>query len=269
MAGTDMKHSAFLFDFTRAIARAPGASVVVGLRDGEGDDPDFDAVLAEHEAYILAMRNLGIEVHVLPAAENFPDSIFVEDSALVFCEGAILLRPGAESRAGETTLMGPVLAQHFDTLLTLTKGHVDGGDVLVTPDAIVIGLSNRTDRAGAEALCALLDTLGKRAIVADTPPGILHFKTGCGMLDEETVFVAPQLADCPAFSGLRVLVAPEGEEGAANVLRVRDRLFIGDQWPKSRDLIEQHGVRTLNLSVSEIAKIDAGLSCMSLRWCTD
>ena len=115
----------------------------------------------------------------------------------------------------------------------------------------------------------LLDKLGKRAIIADTPSGILHFKSGCGMIDEETVFVTPALSACPAFSGLRVLVTPEGEHGAANVLRVRDRLFVGDDWSRSRDLIEKHGIRTQSLSVSEIAKIDAGLSCMSLRWCAD
>ena len=258
-----------LFAFSQAIARHPGRSVVQGLRDGDREDPDFNIVLAEHAAYVMAMRDLGIEVHVLPAKEDFPDSIFVEDCALVFGEGAILLKSGAESRAGEAVLIAPVLAQHFDTVLTLTKGHVDGGDVLVTPSTVVIGLSNRTDREGAEALGTLLDKLGKRAIVADTPPGILHFKTGCGMIDEETVFVAPPLAACPAFSGHRVLVTPEREDGAANVLRVRDRLFIGDQWPRSRDLIEQYGVRTHGLSVSEIAKIDAGLSCMSLRWCAD
>ncbi len=258
-----------LFAFSQAIARLPGRSVVQGLREGDREDPEFNLVLAEHAAYVMAMRDLGIDVHVLPAKEDFPDSIFVEDCALVFGEGAILLKSGAESRVGEAPLIAPVLARHFDTVHAMVEGHVDGGDVLVTPSAVVIGLSNRTDREGAAALGALLDKLGKRAIVADTPSGILHFKTGCGMIDEETVFVAPPLASCPAFSGLRVLVAPEGEEAAANVLRVRDRLFIGDQWPKSRDLIEQHGVRTLTLSVSEIAKIDAGLSCMSLRWCAD
>lgn len=258
-----------LFAFSHAIARLPGRSVVLGLRDGQGNDPDFNVVVAEHEAYVTAMRNLGIQVHILPAAEEFPDSIFVEDCALVFGEGAILLKPGAESRAGEAALIAPVLAQHFDIVLTLTKGHVDGGDVLETPNGIVIGLSHRTDRDGAEALGLLLDKLGKRAIVADTPTGILHFKTGCGMIDEETVFVAPPLAACPAFSGLRVLATPEGEEGAANVLRVRDTLFIGDHWPRSRELIEKCGIRTQCLSVSEIAKIDAGLSCMSLRWCAD
>ena len=257
------------FGFTHAIVRTPGRSVVNGLRDGEGCDPDFDAVLAEHEAYVAALRLAGVEADVLPPEEDYPDSIFVEDTALVFGEGAILLKPGAESRAGEGALIVPVLKRHFATVLELIEGHVDGGDVLVAPGGVVIGLSNRTDRAGAEALGALLEKFGRQAVIADTPPGVLHFKTGCGMIDEETVFVAPQLADCPAFSGLRILVTPVGESAAANVLRVRERLFIGNHWPRSRDLIEAHGVRTVGLPVSEIAKIDAGLSCMSLRWCAD
>lgn len=255
-----------LFGFTHAIVRTPGRSVVSGLRDGEGEDPDFGRVLVEHEAYVAALSLAEVEADVLPPEEDYPDSVFVEDTALVFAEGAILLKPGAESRAGEASLMTPVLKQHFATVLLLTEGHVDGGDVLVIPGGVVIGLSNRTDRAGAKALGALLAALGKRAVIAETPPGILHFKTECGMIDDETVFVAPPLADCPAFAGLRVLVTPHGEAGAANVLRVRDRLFIGDQWPRSRDLIEALGVRTVGLPVAEIAKIDAGLSCMSLRW---
>lgn len=258
-----------LFGFTRAIARLPGRSVVNGLSNGVGDSAEFEAVLTEHDAYVSALRAVGVEVDLLPAEEDYPDSIFVEDAALVFGEGAILLKPGAESRAGEAALIAPVLDRHFARVLNLSQGHVDGGDVLVTPMGVVIGLSNRTDRHGAEALGGLLDRLGKRAIVAETPSGILHFKTGCGMIDEETVFVVPSLAACPAFSGLRVLVTPEGEDGAANVLRVRDRLFVGEDWSRSRDLIEKHGIRTQSLSVSEIAKIDAGLSCMSLRWCAD
>ena len=255
-----------LFDFTHAIARVPGRSVIGGLRDGDGADPDYDILLGEHQTYVDALRAAGVAVELLPAEEGYPDSIFVEDAALVFGTGAILLKPGAKSRAGEATLIAPVLQRHFPAVLSLDAGHVDGGDVLVTPGGVVIGLSHRTDRSGAEALGGLLAKLGKRAIIADTPTGILHFKTGCGMIDEETVFVAPAMADCPAFAGLRVVVTPAGEAGAANVLRVRDRLFIGAHWPRSRDLIDALGISTVGLPVSEIGKIDAGLSCMSLRW---
>lgn len=237
-----------------------------GLRDGAGADPDFETLSGEHRAYVSALREAGIEVELLPAEEGFPDSTFVEDVALVFGEGAILLRPGAESRAGEAALIAPVLKRHFDTVLVLEEGHVDGGDVLVAPHGVIIGLSHRTDKAGAEALGKLLVRLGQKPLIADTPRGILHFKTGCGMVDEEAILVAPVMADCPAFAGLRVLVTPAGEEGAANVLRVGKSLLIGKQYPRSRELIESLGIETFPLAVNEIAKVDAGLSCMSLRW---
>lgn len=255
-----------LFDFTHAIARVPGRSVVHGLRDGAGADPDFEALTGEHLAYVSALQNAGVKVELLPAEEDFPDSVFVEDAALVFGAGAILLRPGARSRAAEAELIAPVLKRRFDTVLVLGEGHADGGDVLVTPHGVVIGLSHRTDKAGAEALGKLLLQLGRKPLIASTPAGILHFKTGCGMIDEETVLVAPAMVDCLAFSGLRVLVTPAGEEGAANVLRVGDRLFMGAHWPRSREMVERLGVKTFALAVSEIAKVDAGLSCMSLRW---
>lgn len=255
-----------IFDFTHAIVRTPGLSVAKGLRDGEGPDPDFGRVLVEHATYVDALRDEGVEVELLPPEEGYPDSIFVEDTALVFSEGAILLRPGAESRTGEAALIAPVLRRHFETVLALEDGHVDGGDVLVTPAAVVIGLSHRTDRKGAEALSGLLARLGKRAIVAETPKGVLHFKTGCSLIDEETVFALPAMAGCSAFEGLRVVETPAGEEGAANLLRVVDSIFIGDHWPRSIELLEAMGHDVVPLPTSEIAKIDAGLSCMSLRW---
>ena len=254
------------FDFTRAIVRLPGHSAVKGLRDGSGADPDYGVLCAEHQVYLAALRDAGVEVEVLDAEEGFPDSVFVEDAALVFAEGAILLKPGAPSRAGEAALLSPALDRHFGTVLVLESGHVDGGDILATPDAVIIGLSHRTNRDGAEALAVLLSRLGRKAAIAQTPTSVLHFKTGCGMIDEEAVLAVPEMADCGAFNGLRVLIVPEGEEGAANILRVGSRVLIGDDWPKTRDLIERLGIQTVPLPIAEIAKLDAGLSCMSLRW---
>jgi len=254
------------FDFTHAIARLPGRSAVHGLRHGSGADPDFETLASEHHVYVEALQAAGIPVDLLLPEEGFPDSVFVEDAALVFGEGAILLRPGAPSRAGEAALLLPVLERHFDLVLTLSEGHADGGDILATPDAVIIGLSHRTDRKGAESLAVLLSRLGKKAVIEQTPASILHFKTGCGMIDEETVLAVPEMAGCGAFNSLRVLVTPEGEEGAANILRVGSRVLIGDHWPKTRDMIERLGIETVALPVTEIAKLDAGLSCMSLRW---
>ncbi len=256
-----------IFDFTNALVRTPGPSVVAGLRDGGGPDPDYAALLAEHAGYVAALEGLGLTVDVLPPEDAFPDSIFVEDPALVFTEGAIILNLAAPSRAGEADLIAPSLSARFGTVLRMKgPGHADGGDVLVLPDRVLIGLSGRTNRAGAEELISLLAQLGKKAEIAETPPGVLHFKTGCSLIDAETIFALPQMAALEAFAGLRVIAVPEGEEKAANKLRVRDAALIGADFPKSRAIIEGLGVRAIPLAVTEIGKIDAGLSCMSLRW---
>jgi dimethylargininase len=256
-----------MFDYTHAIVRKPGVSVVSGLRAGDGPDPDYAALLGEHDAYVAALRGLGLEVEILPPAEACPDSIFVEDPALVFSEGAIVLNLAARSRAGEAVLIAPVLENSFERVLRMQgPGHADGGDVLVLPDRVLIGLSGRTDREGAEELIGLLAQLGKKAEIAETPSGVLHFKTGCSLIDEGTVFALPQMADSPAFTGLRVVPVPEGETKAANKLRIRDAALVSEGFPKSREIIESFGIKTIALKTEQIGLIDAGLSCMSLRW---
>ncbi len=259
-----------MFDYTHAIVRAPGHSVVSGLRDGSGPDPDYAALVQEHHVYVETLRGLGLHVDILSEAEDFPDSLFVEDPALVFSEGAIVLNLAAPSRAGESKLIAPVLDTYFERVLHMQgPGHADGGDVLVLPDRVLIGLSGRTNRAGAEELVHLLTQLGKKATIAETPPGVLHFKTGCSLIDEETVFALPQMADCSAFAGLRVVPVPAGEEKAANKLRIRDAALISTGFPESQEIIESFGVRTIMLPTEHISRIDAGLSCMSLRWRLD
>ena len=256
-----------MFDYSHAIVRQPGASVISGLRASVGPDPDYAALLDEHAAYVATLRGLGLDVSILPAADDYPDSIFVEDPALVFGEGAIVLNLAESTRAGEAVMIAPELERRFERVLQMQgSGHADGGDILVLPDRVLIGLSGRTDREGAKELIGLLAQLGKKGEIAETPAGVLHFKTGCSLIDEETVFALPQMASLEAFSGLRVIPVPKGEEKAANKLRIRDAALIGDNFPKSREIIEGHGVRTIPLPVEQIGRIDAGLSCMSLRW---
>ena len=258
-------HPVFAFD--NAIVRRPARSVVDGLRAVDLGAPSHAGVVAEHDSYIAALEAAGVSVEVLPALETYPDSIFVEDPALVFPEGAVLLRPGAASRFGETGEIAPVLRRRFATVLELPgPGFADGGDVLVTPGAVMIGLSDRTDRLGAEALVALLASLGRKGVIVTTPPGVLHFKSDCSLLDSQTVLSTKRLSDSGVFAGLNVLNTPEGEEGAANALRVNDRIFVGAAFPKTAALLAEAGYKVVPLPTSEIARIDAGLSCMSLRW---
>jgi len=255
-----------VFTFDRAIVREPAVSVIDGLRAGEGPSPTYGGVLGEHRAYVAALEEAGLIVDVLRPLALFPDSLFVEDPAFVIPEGAILLRPGARSRAGEAAELEPALAAYFETVAGLDVGHADGGDVLILPDEILIGLSARTDRSGAEALARWLASLGRRARIVATPPGVLHFKTACALLDEETVIATPVLAEAGLFGALEVVQTSEGEEAAANLLRVNDLVFVGEAFPRTIERIVNRGHPVRPLPTAQIARIDAGLSCMSLRW---
>jgi dimethylargininase len=256
-----------VFDFDHAIVRAPARSVVDGLRSDPKARPDYDGIVQEHAAYIAALRGAGLTVEVLSPLERYPDSMFVEDPALVFPEAAILLRPGAPSRSGESDEMRSALKRHFQLVVELERGQfVDGGDILITPDSVVIGLSARTRAAGADALRRKLASLGRAARIVDVPDGMLHLKSGVSLLDEETLLATARVASTGLFAGFRTLVVPEDESAAANAIRVNDAVFAGDCYPRTLDLLAKEHFDLLQLPVTEIAKLDAGLSCMSLRW---
>lgn len=252
-----------VFDFDRAIVRQPAESVVDGLRTGS-EPPLHSQVLAEHRAYVAALEGAGVRVEILPELPEHPDSVFVEDPAFVLAEGAILLRPGAPSRFAEAASLAPALHRHFAHVATVGEGFVDGGDILVLPDEILIGLSARTDQTGAERFCELVRDLGRSARIVEPPPGLLHLKTGCALIDERTLIAVPAMA--PLFPGYEVLVTPEGEEHAANLIRVNDRILMGNAFPRTAALLSERDLDVVETPASEIAKIDAGLSCMSLRW---
>ena len=254
------------YEFSHAIVRAPGETAVHGLRAHDGPGPTYSGLLNEHRAYVAALRGAGVEVVELPPLEAFPDSMFVEDPAFVHGDTAIVLRPGAASRVEEAERLTPTLFQNFRQVLRVQQGFCDGGDVLVLRDRVMIGLSNRTDRAGATALAALLDEFGLASEIVAPPPGVLHLKTACSLVDEETVTVTPELDESGIFDGLCRIVVPEDEAPAANVLRVNQVLLANAQFPHTLDLLDRHGARLAPLDTREINRIDAGLSCMSLRW---
>jgi dimethylargininase len=254
------------FDFTDALLRRPGLSSVRGLRASGGPDPQFAGLVEEHAAYAAALQAAGLDVTILDPLESHPDALFVEDPALVFPEGAIVLRPGAVSRADEGALLRGELSARFEQVLELGTGHADGGDVLAMPDRVFIGLSARTDSSGAQALAQLLDRLGYRAEIAATPREVLHLKTASSLIDEETVLATAPLAASGIFADYRVLEVPAGEESGANVLRVRDTLLIGQGYPGIAELLNGRAANVVTVANTEIAKIDAGLTCMSLRW---
>jgi dimethylargininase len=255
-----------VFDFNSAIVRKPGRSVVNGLRSTPGPAPVFENIVAEQQSYIAALEAAGVRVTVLDALEQFPDSIFVEDPALVFSQAAILLRPGAPSRMAEARELAPTLKARFATVLELKDGFADGGDILVTPDRVFIGLSSRTNEAGAADLQRLLESIGMTSKVVRVPRGTLHLKTDCSLVDEETLLATPELASSGLLEGYRTVAVPSDERHATNAVRVNEVVLIRADCPRTLDLLQKRGLNVVTLPVSEIARIDAGLSCMSLRW---
>ncbi len=256
-----------VYHFTHAIVRTPCPGIVNGLRAVDVGAPDYGRVIAENAAYVGALREAGLTVEVLPALDTYPDSMFVEDPALVFTEGAIVMRPGAKSRFGEAAEIAPVLRRHFGRVLDLpAPGFADGGDILVLQDRVMIGLSDRTNQTGAEALAAFLKELDKNPLIVRTPANVLHFKSDCSLLDEGTVLSTKRLAAGGVFDGLNIIYTPKGEEGAANALRINDRVLVGKAFPGTIKRLQEAGYHVVPLETSEIAKVDAGLSCMSLRW---
>jgi dimethylargininase len=162
--------------------------------------------------------------------------------------------------------MLPPLERHFERVLRLQEGSVDGGDVLATPNKVFIGQSARTNAEGAKALTALLAEIGLRGAPVATPKGVLHFKSDCSLLDEETVLATTRLSASGVFKNFCVIDVPAGEEGAANAIRVNERVFVSDAFPRTAEMLDKRGYKVVALPTREIARIDAGLSCMSLRW---
>jgi dimethylargininase len=254
------------YRFRSAIVRLPGRSVVNGLRDVDRGEPDFTTYLAEHAHYRAALQEAGVEVHVLPALEAFPDSVFVEDTALCLPQGVIILRPGAPSRRGEADAMAEDCTRLGLPVRRLGDGSVDGGDILVTDREILVGVSARTSPEGFDQLSAIVRNWGYPVRRVLTPRQVLHFKSDCSVLGPDTILATSRLASEPCFSDYDVLVVPQGEEAAANSIRVNDTVLVPAGYPATAGLIEDAGFTVRAVPATQAALLDGGLSCQSLRY---
>lgn len=255
------------FTFSHALCRSPSNSIVEGLRANDHGNPDAGIFREEHEIYVAALRDAGAEVAVLDALEAYPDSVFIEDTALCLKGVAICLQQGAETRRGETKALHSVFEEKMKDILYLqSDGFVDGGDILCTDDTVMVGLSSRTTDKGASDLAPLVEQLGYKLKVFKTPQAVLHFKTASALLDNETIFSTRELSASGCFDGFNIIDVPEGEEAAANALRFNDIVFLSAGHPKSENLLDQHGYTVIPIPTTQAALVDGGLSCMSLRY---
>ena len=255
------------FRFTHAITRRPPLSAVHGLRAEDVGNPDSDVLVRHHDAYVLALRQAGVEVSVLDSLEEFPDSLFVEDTALCLQEGAVVLRPGAPTRFGESMAMAPHLGDLYSEVRQLSgPGFVEGGDILTTETEILVGRSARTNAEGIAELRDAVEDWGYTVRELKTPPGVLHFKSDCSLLDGSTILSTPRLSASGCFEDYTVVDVAEGEEPAANSIRVNDVVFMPSGFPLTTERVRDAGFVVIELENSECQKIDGGLSCLSLRF---
>ena len=255
------------FTFTHAVTRRPCAAIVDGLRAVDTGAPDLSTFQQHHSDYVAALKSTGAQVTELDELDAFPDSVFVEDAALCLQEAAILMRPGAPSRLGEAEKMRPVLEDLYGSVLTIKgPGTIEGGDVLVTETEILVGRSERTDSVGIRELEELVKPLEYRVREVYTPPDVLHFKTDCSLLDDNTILSTRRLAASGCFENYDVIETVEGEEACANSIRFNDIVLFPAGFPETLAKLKSSGFKVVEIGNSEAAKLDGGMSCLSLRF---
>ena len=255
------------YEFTRAITRKPSKSVIDGLRAEDHGTPDLDQMLKDHTDYVATLRETGAEVIELPALDDFPDSVFVEDDALCLKDCAILMRPGAPSRLGEVAEMAPTIRACYDKVFQIEgPGFIEGGDILTTSREILVGKSARTDAAGVAELRDIVTPLGYSLREVQTPPNVLHFKTDCSLLEGNTILSTKRLHASGCFDGYRVLHTADGEEAAANTIRFNRFVLMPAGFPETAKMLRAEGYEVREIGNTECAKIDGGMSCLSLRF---
>ena len=256
------------YRFSHAITRRPAASIALGLRAVDTGAPSLELMAGHHADYVAALKSTGAVVVELAALEAFPDSVFVEDAALCLPHGAVVMRPGAPTRLGEAGEMAPHLAALYGAVVRIegADSFIEGGDILTTEREILVGRSARTNAAGVAELARLVAPWGHRVREVATPPGVLHFKTDCSLLDEETILSTPRLDASGCFAGYRVIRTAAGEEACANSIRFNDLLLMPAGFPRTRDALDKAGYQIREIGNSECAKLDGGMSCLSLRF---
>lgn len=256
-------------EFRHAIVRPPGGSFASGLTTASLGAPDLARARAQHEAYCEALLTCGLALTWLPADDRYPDSTFVEDTAVLTPRAAILTRPGAASREGEVEAIRPALEAFFPRCLAIeAPGTVDGGDICEAGSHVFIGLSERTNAEGARQLASHLVGEGYTTSTVEVrgTPGILHLKSGIAALDDRTLVVIDEWARRPEFQGYELVTVSPRERYAANAVAVNDRVLVAAGRPAFERALRDRGLDPLPLEMSEFEKMDGGLSCLSLRF---
>jgi dimethylargininase len=254
--------------YQHAIVRTPCASFAEGLTTAGLGKPDLPLALNQHRAYCVALEECGLEVTILEPDSQFPDSTFVEDTAVLTGRSAILTHPGAPNRQGEVASVGQNLGQHFSSIKIIQPpGTLDGGDICQAGDHFFIGISHRTNEDGARQLAAILEEERYSTNLIDIRGiDMIHLKSGIAYLGDSRLVLVEGMEQLGDFAGYEIVTVEVDEQYAANCVRINDYLLLAAGYPKLAARLSAFGYKTIPLEMSEFQKMDGGLSCLSLRF---
>ena len=251
--------------FTHAITRKPGMNFAQGITASKHESPNYELIQKQHEAYISALKSLGLEVAVLDSLPDYPDAYFVEDTAVVTPEIAVITNPGAQARNGEQKSVAPVLAQYRKIARINPPGTIDGGDVLIAGLFCFIGISERTNSEVAHQLKMILENYGYTCMPIPVSAG-LHLKSSVNFAGQDLLLITSDYASRPEFNKFEKIVVDKTESYASNSLWINDTLIIPAGFPKTNAYLTSAGFSIIELDISEARKMDGGLTCMSIRF---
>jgi dimethylargininase len=224
---------------------------------------DLARARAEHAEYEATLRQLGCEVKRLPTPDDLPDSVFIEDTAVVLDELAVITRPGAESRRPETVAVAEAVRSYRPVAAILAPGTLDGGDVVVIGRRLLVGVGYRSNEEGVKQLRALVGSQGY-TVESVTFEGCLHLKSAVSYLGDDLVLDNPEWVDPQRFHPLRAIEIDPSEPFAANALRIRDALVYSSDHTRTRKRLEAAGLTIHPVPAGELAKAEGAVTCCSL-----
>lgn len=246
-----------------AVTHVPSPRMQDYERTFVGDQPiDLAAARAQHEGYRAALVACGAKVIVLDVNAAMPDCVFVEDTALVLDELAVMMSPGAESRRAEPAGIEPTLARYRRIERIMLAATIDGGDIVVRGRSVFVGESPRTNARGIARLRSILAPYGY-AVTGVPVHGCLHLKTACSALPDGRLLVNSEWIDCSNFDAAALVPVPAAEPWAGDVLVIGERIVVSDAFPETIALLEQSW-EVVPVAVSEFAKAEGGVTCLSV-----
>ncbi|NIR53100.1 dimethylargininase [candidate division KSB1 bacterium] len=226
---------------------------------------DYEKAVSQHEAYCALLEKCGAKVNKLTANVDYPDGTFVEDTAVVLDEIAVLASMGTESRRGEIAAIETELAKYRKVVRVPPSARLEGGDVLALGSTVFVAASTRTDRAGIAALRKHLKPFDYDVVPVNIQ-NCLHLKSACSAISDRSLLVNPDWVDITPFAEFNVITVSQDEPYAANAIRVNETVCMYAGFANTVDMVRELGFKVATVDISEFLKAEGGMSCLSLQF---